>query len=99
MKSIVLALTFLSSLSAHAILDSHYGTVKTKGFRYICQFTNTTGRTLDLKYVEFQFEGNGDRSFNQQVRIDKRVQPGDSIASSVTEHQAINSNVCRYWAR
>ncbi|MNL14057.1 hypothetical protein D3C87_1349860 [compost metagenome] len=101
MKALLLFLVTAASFSAHAILDSHYGKVKSYGFKYTCSYYNKTNSTLDMKYVIFNFSGMSGENpdFETQVRIDKRVQPGDTISWSVNESHAFTANHCRFLAR
>ena len=100
MKALVLFLATAASLSANAGLESHYGKVKSRGFTHTCSLTNRSGSTLDFKYVVFTFEGHGDSNdYDVQERIDKRVQPGDSVSASVSQSTATAARYCRFLAR
>jgi len=100
MKALVLFLATAASLSANAALESHYGKVKSRGFTHTCSLTNRSGSTLDFKYVVFTFEGHGDSNdYDVQERIDKRVQPGDSVSASVSQSVATGARYCRFLAR
>ncbi|MNT89388.1 hypothetical protein D3C72_2301040 [compost metagenome] len=89
------------SFSAFAILDSHYGRVKANGFKYTCSYKNKTNSTLDMKYVVFTFANTSGENpdYDVQVRIDKRVQPGDTVSSSVHEAGAHSASHCHFLAR
>ena|SRR3989344_3117269 len=101
MKAILFLLITASSFSAHAILESFYGRVTSRGSVHHCTYRNTTHSTLDMKYVAFDVElSTGDSmGHTEQKRIDRFVAPGERITASMDIPLHYIVRHCRFLAR
>jgi hypothetical protein len=103
MKAIIALLTITAAaVTANAWgLDSHYGNPVRHGQSWTCEYTNTSHVTQDMKYVVFSFEtlGHGGNDVTTQIRIDKVVGAGDSLAATTTANHVVRANHCYYLAR
>lgn len=101
MKKLLFVLVSATTLTASAgILESFYGKVRSSGFNHQCTFYNNTGSTLDMKYVAFTFMYlSGDSAdYDVQERIDRVVEPGETVSYSVREVHG-HPRYCRFLAR
>ncbi|AFY00554.1 hypothetical protein [Bdellovibrio bacteriovorus] len=101
MKTILMFLITASSLTAGAkFLESHYGKLRTSGHVHSCSFHNSTGGTLDMKYVVFTFapQSGDSADYDVQERIDQVVEAGDTASASVREVRG-RPLWCRFLAR
>ena len=102
MKALFAALVTLAAVSSANALESHYGKLTTRSFKYTCTLKNKSNNTLDMKYVEFNFTrvgGHGDNTFNVTKRIDHRVRTGETVSYTVTANNVQTADLCRYIAR
>lgn len=102
MKAILFFLVTASALSASAWgLDSHYGRVTNYGNEYTCTWNNSKNRTMDMKYVVFIAERMSGESAPEevQIRIDRKVRPGDAIESSTDIVGAYMVHNCKFLSR
>jgi len=103
MKAIFALLTITAAtFSANALgLESFYGTPVKHGHSWTCDYTNTSHVTQDMKYVVFSFEtlGHGGNDVVTQIRIDKVVGSGESLAVKTSANHVVRANHCYYLAR
>ncbi|XGC79446.1 hypothetical protein ACES2L_08915 [Bdellovibrio bacteriovorus] len=101
MKMFLFLLLSVSAATAGAkFLESHYGSLRTRGFEHHCAFKNNTGGTLDMKYVVFTFRplSPDNNDYDVQERIDQIVRPGETAYAKI--HESRDTAVyCRFLAR
>jgi hypothetical protein len=102
MKALFAALVTLAAVSSAHALESHYGKLTTRGFKYTCTLKNKSNHTMDMKYVDFAFTrvgGHGDNTFNVTQRIDQRVRSGETASYTVSANNVQTADHCRFIAR
>lgn len=99
MKTVIVLLATVASMSAHA-LSSTYGKLSFSGGEYHCTVTNSGG-TKTYKYVVYNMERRvgKDREVTVQQRIDLAVAAGETV----TVGSGISANLvgqhCRFLAK
>lgn len=103
MKSLlaITLVTFSFTSQASWRLESHYGKMFVKDGKFFCSLTNTTGKELNIKYVQFTFVkvvGN-DTSVVIQNRIDKTLPSGETLVEPSGQNRSVIERDCKFMVR
>lgn len=101
MKKFIALFTVLASLSAHAMLEVHFGQMSFEKGKHTCTFTNNTDKEMDFKYVRFNLERRFGRAPMKvaRERIDTIVYPGETITERSKYGSVFIGRYCAFLAR
>lgn len=99
MKTVIVLLATVASMSAHA-LSSAYGKLSFSGGEYHCTVTNNGG-TKTYKYVVYNMERRvgKDREVTVQQRIDLAVAAGETVSVGSGISANLVGQHCRFLAK
>ena len=95
------AQAFAASNGSSLFLESHYGKLSVVNGKHACTLTNTTGKDLDIKRVQFDLERRVGRNRGVSVSesFDSVIYAGETKTVVSDATQVLIGRACKFLAR